>query len=107
MLGRSVNSANSSGADLKEIQTSLGSSETTANIFPPILSTRWLPHWICSVVCGNEMQNSRTESVVMCDRTAGGSRWGSRVVCCCASDWRLYLLWSRPELAFGQFRPTA
>lgn len=84
MLGRSVNSANSSGVDLKEIQTSLGSSATTANILPPTFSTRWLPHWICSVACGREMQNSRTESVVMRNGTAGGSRWGSRVVCGCA-----------------------
>jgi len=84
MLGCSVNSANSSAVDLKEIQTVAGSSETTANILPPTFRTRWLPHWICSVACGREMQNSRTESMVMSDRTAGGSRWGSRVVCGCA-----------------------
>ena len=65
MLGRSVNSANSSGVDLKEIQTVAGSSETIANILPATLNRRWLPHWICSVACGSEIQNSRTESVVM------------------------------------------
>src|SRR5712692_1660107 len=65
MSGRSVSSAKFSGDVLNERNTGAGSSGVTANIFPPTLNSRSLPHWICSVVPGKERQSSRSQSTFM------------------------------------------
>src|SRR5712672_2136172 len=65
MLGRSVSSAKLSGEALNERQTEAGSSGVTANILPPTLNNKSLPHWICSVTPGKERQTSRSQSTFM------------------------------------------
>jgi len=63
--GRSVSSAKFSGDALKERHTGAGSSGVTANIFPPTLNSRSLPHCICSVAPAKERQTSRNQSTFM------------------------------------------
>src|SRR6266566_6106118 len=65
MLGLSVSSAKCSGDALNERHTGAGSSGVTANIFPPTLNSKSLPHWICSVAPGKERQTSRSQSTFM------------------------------------------
>src|SRR5229473_1507463 len=65
MFGRSVSSTKFSGDDLKDSQIEAGSRGVAANIFPPTLNSRSLPHWICSVVPGKERQTSRSASTCM------------------------------------------
>src|SRR5262245_34960060 len=62
MPGRSVRSAKSSGLHLNDMNTGAGSVAQTANIFPPILNTRSLPHCTVSVALGNDRQCFRTAS---------------------------------------------
>src|SRR5207302_4343201 len=64
-LGRSVTSAKCSGDALNERHTGAGSSGVAANIFPPTLNSRSLPHWICSVAPGKERHSSRSQSTSM------------------------------------------
>jgi hypothetical protein len=64
MPSRSVSSANVSGVHLNE--SVCGRSVlTTANILPPMLNARSLPHLISSVTAGSERQNVRTVSIDM------------------------------------------
>ncbi len=84
MLERSVSSAKFSGEALKERQTEAGSNGVTANIFPPTLNTRSLPHWICSVAPGRERQISRKRSTFMgkiLERRQCWPQWTSRRRC--------------------------
>ena len=62
MFGRSVSSTKFSGDDLKDSQTEAGSRGVAANILPPTLNSRSLPHWICSVAPGKDRQSSRSQS---------------------------------------------
>src|SRR5579859_447334 len=62
---RSVNSANFSGAALKDSQTRAGMSTVCANIFPATLKVRSSVHTSSSVTAGNERQSSRTHSISM------------------------------------------
>src|SRR5947207_876973 len=64
-LGRSVSSAKCSGDALNERHTGAGSSGVAANIFPPTLNSKSLPHRICSVAPGKERQTSRSQSTFM------------------------------------------
>src|SRR5467141_47390 len=64
-LGRSVSSAKCSGDALNERHTGAGSSGVAANIFPPTLKSRSLPHWIWSTAPGKERHNSRSQSTFM------------------------------------------
>src|SRR5712691_714832 len=64
MPSSSVNSANFSGVHLRDKQYfDAPSSTVTANILPPTLKTRSLPHCTFSVTCGNERQYVRTCSI--------------------------------------------
>ena len=47
----------------------------TANILPPILNTRSLPHCTCSVECGKDRQCVRTHSTFMLASTFSIPRW--------------------------------
>src|SRR6516165_652598 len=51
-----MSSAYSSGEHLNDRHTGAGSRGATANIFPPTLKTRSLPHCTCSAACGSERQ---------------------------------------------------
>src|SRR5579871_6238254 len=62
MPSRSTNSANPSGEHLNDSHTLPGSNDSTANILPPILNTRALPHWTDSVAWGRERQWARIQS---------------------------------------------
>ena len=62
MPSRSASSANVSGVHLNE--SVCGRSVlTTANIFPPMLNTRSLPHLMSSVTAGRLRQKVRTTSM--------------------------------------------
>jgi hypothetical protein len=64
MPSRSVSSPNTSGVHLNA--SVCGRSVlTTANILPPTLKTRSLPHLMSSVTAGRLRQNVRTESIDM------------------------------------------
>lgn len=64
MPSRSVSSANISGVHLNE--SVCGRSVlTTANILPPTLNTRSLPHLMSSVAAGRLRQKVRTASMLI------------------------------------------